>query len=459
MEMMQVRTEAKPKSIRVLSAIGPGDVVNAFRDWTGGVRTISETSITFSSQEFDFFKRHDIPFWVISSHPRREMLNDGVNRIENRPRGTTKPVSGLMFQAVQLLYALSLLRSAIRFRATHAIIDSGTTHWFALSLFRLAGIEPYPNFHNVYWPVGHKPQGAVKRAILRLDGLFFRHCARAVLGVSPECGRQASLLAGRATQFVDYRIQFESGDFETLPKPVLSLPMRIMFAGRIEENKGVFDILTICQLLSARRPNRFVFDICGAGGASDALAAEIAARQLGSSVILHGKLLRPELLKVYGRSHLVIVPTRSTFCEGLPGVCAEAVIAGRPVLTSRLSNALEALHGAVVEAREDDPVDYAGKIEALDDDPERYSELVRHTVLVRGQFLNPSFGLTTALERCLLDVARMPDSGPVPMDHTTTEKGRAFAHRGRAKASNARQLGFAVSSFSAGAGSADGRRE
>ncbi|MEO5881841.1 MAG: glycosyltransferase family 4 protein [Caldimonas sp.] len=403
----------------MLSAIGPGDVVKAFRDWTGGVRTMSETSITFSSQEFDFFARHDIPFWVISSHPRTERLSDGANRIENRPRVTSKPVSGLTFHVVQLLYALSLLLSAIRFRATHAIIDSGTTHWFTLSLFRLAGIEPHPNFHNVYWPVGHEPRGAVKRAILRLDGFVFRHSVRAVLGVSPECGQQAGLMSGGATQFVDYRIQFEIGDFGTLPPPVLSLPMRIMFAGRVEENKGVFDILTICELLSARRPNGFVFDICGSGGASDALAAQIATRRLGSSVTLHGKLVRPDLLKVYGRSHLVIVPTRSTFCEGLPGVCAEAVIAGRPVLTSRLSNALEVLRGALVNAREDDPTDYAGKIEALADDPDRYSELVRNTALVRGQFLNPACGLTTALERCLLGVAHLPGSEAIAMEHTT----------------------------------------
>ena len=395
-------TEARPKPIRVLSAIGPGDVVSAFKDWTGGVRTLSETSITYSSQEFEFFKRHHIAFWAISSHPRRQTVIEGGNRIENRPRVTTQPVAGLAFHAVQLLYALSLLVSAIRFRATHAIIDSGTTHWFALALFRLAGIDPYPDFHNVYWPVGHEPQGAVKRAILRLDGLAFRHCVRAVLGVSPECGRQAGLMSGGVMQFFDYRIQFENDDFSSLPRPELSLPMRIMFAGRVEENKGVFDILTICEMLSVRHPGWFTFDICGSGEASKALAAQIAARGLASSVTLHGKLIRPDLLKVYGRSHLVIVPTRSTFCEGLPAVCAEAVMAGRPVLTSRLSNAVDVLAGAVLEARGDDPADYASKIEALADAPQRYADLVSGTAALRDQFMNPAFGLTAALERCLL---------------------------------------------------------
>ena len=396
------------KPFRVLSAIGPGDVVKAYTDWKNSVRTVSETSITFSSQEFEFFAKHDVAFWAISSHPRSEFLQEGPNRIENRPRVTKKPVSGLLFHVVQLLYALSLLSSAIRFRASHAIVDSGTTHWFALFAFRLFRIELHANFHNVYWPAGHEPRGAAKRAILRLDSLFFRHGVRSVLGVSPECGRQVRLMSGRPTQFFDYRAQFVGGDFGVLPEPILSSPMRIMFAGRVEENKGVFDVLMICELLESRHAGRFVFDICGTGSAFTALAAQVDARGLCNSVVLHGKLIRPELLKIYGHSHLVIVPTRSTFCEGLPMVCAEAVIAGRPVLTSRLSNALDALRGALVEAREDDPVDYAAKIEALADNPTEYASLVRHTVQVSGQFMDPGFGLASALERCLLHIATVP---------------------------------------------------
>ena len=83
-------------------------------------------------------------------------------------------------------------------------------------------------------------------------------------------------------------------------------------------------------------------------------------------------------------------------------VCAEAVIAGRPVLTSALSNALEALQGAVVEAREDDPQDYADKIEALFDDPAAYAELVRNAERVSTQFTDPARGLAAALEQCLV---------------------------------------------------------
>ena len=62
---------------------------------------------------------------------------------------------------------------ARRFRAEFAIIDSGSAHYFALSLFRFLGIPVAVNFHNVLWPNGYKPEGAVARAILWLDGWFF----------------------------------------------------------------------------------------------------------------------------------------------------------------------------------------------------------------------------------------------------------------------------------------------
>lgn len=185
-----------------------------------------------------------------------------------------------------------------------------------------------------------------------------------------------------------------------LPRTVLAEPIRIMFAGRVEENKGVFDILKICEALKKKSSKAFVFEICGTGGASAQLQKEIEACGLAQRVFLRGKLIRPDLLAVYGRSHFVIVPTRSDFCEGLPMVCAEAVIAGRPVITSRLSNALEALHGAVVEAREEDVDDYAAKIIEIIESPTQYEQLVERTVEVRAQFTDRAFGLGQVLQDC-----------------------------------------------------------
>ena len=88
--------------MRILTAIGPGDVVAAYRDWKGAVRTVSETSITFSSQEFEFFAKHGIAFWAIAAHPRREVLQDGPNRDENRPQPAFRRSGGAGYHLAQL---------------------------------------------------------------------------------------------------------------------------------------------------------------------------------------------------------------------------------------------------------------------------------------------------------------------------------------------------------------------
>jgi glycosyltransferase involved in cell wall biosynthesis len=391
-------------SVRILSAIGPGEVVTAYRDWAGKVVTASETSITFSSLEFDFFAKHRIPFWVISSNPRRELLREGVNTIENRPRVTTKPVSGIAYHLVQLLYAFSLLRSALTFRATHAIVDSGSTHWFALSLFRLFGIEVIPNLHNMYWVPGHPPKGMVKRIIFRLDKLFFRHCVKAALGVSPECGRQIAHLSGGRTEFFDYRAQFPGDEFLEIPGPSpLGSEIRIMFAGRIERNKGVFDLLRMCSILNKESRQRFVFEVCGMGSAFEELTAATRELQLESNFQLRGKLVRKDLLEAYARAHEVVVPTRSDFCEGLPMVCAEATLAGRPIVTSRLVPVLEPelLKASALEAEEESPEDYARKILELVSDEAGYLRIAALTVQGRRQFTDRAFGLSMLLENCI----------------------------------------------------------
>jgi glycogen(starch) synthase len=394
-----LRPPSKP--VRVLSAIGPGDVVKAHDDWRANVRTVSETSLTFSSQEFEAFRQLGVAFWAVSSHERAAMKVDGENRIENRPRGSAS-LAGLAYHIAQGRYAFSLLGSARAFRATHAIVDSGTTHWFLLSAFRLCGICVIPNLHNVQWPAGFPPSRAVHRMLRMLDRAFFASCIRLAIGVSTECARQVGWLSGGRARCLEYRAQFGRDDFAALPRPVLDENVvRVVFAGRVERNKGVFDLLEMCKRLSSDAERRFEFEVCGSGSAFDELKAAVAVSGVADRFLLHGKLVRPRLLEVYARAHLVVVPTRSDFCEGLPMVCAEAALAGRPVVTSRVSNALEALAGAVIEARVNDVDDYVRQIREVVRDRDRYAALVKGTTGAAEQFLDPRRGLQAVLEVCL----------------------------------------------------------
>lgn len=387
---------------RILFAIGPGDVVQAYRDWKSGQATISETSLTFSGQTFDFCRANQLEIWAISAHPRSEWIEDGKFRIENRPKHPSGDVRGLRYHLRQLRYAASLLLSALRYKTDLIVVDSGTTHWFFLALFKLTGIRVVANLHNVYWPAGYPPKSKIHKLIMLLDGWFFARFADASMGVSPECERQVSALAGRPVPFFQYRAQFREDDFHALKAPDYDLrPFRVMFAGRVERNKGVFDLIDIAARLQQRRPYQVVFDICGGGGAYDELQTVVKERQLDDVVKLHGKLIRPELLRVYEQSHLVIIPTRSDFCEGVPMVGAEAVLAGRPVLSSRVSNALDVLDEAIIEARTEDVEDYVGKIGHLLDYRDSYNKCASACTIVSRQFIDRSRGMTAALAKLL----------------------------------------------------------
>lgn len=392
------------RPLRILAAIGPGDVVAAHDDWVRGIRTVSETSLTFSGQEFEAFRSVGAAFWAVSSHPRaeRRAVEGGV--VENRPKARGRPVRGLGFHVAQLAYAVSLLRTALSFHATHAVVDSGTAHWFSFALFRAAGIAVVPNLHNVQWNEGHAPTGRKDRVLRTLDAWFFRTCVRDAIGVSTECGRQIAVLSSGKARFHEYRAQFAEEDFAGVPPPPDGLgPFHVLFVGRVERNKGVFDLLRIAEALAEAGHDDVVIDVCGGGGALEELREAVRLAGLERRVRLHGKLARPDLLEAYARSRLVVVPTRSDFCEGLPMVCAEAVLAGRPVVTSRVSNALDALRDAVVEARVDDADDFARAIASVRSDPALRRSLAEAAPRVGRQFVDRDRGLAAVLARLLAD--------------------------------------------------------
>ncbi len=109
-----------------------------------GLDCTTETSVTFSSQFFDFCRAHGAEAWAVSSHPAREVFRDGTFTVENRPKPFADP-RGLLFHLNQILYGLSIMWSALRYGADVLIVDSGTTHWFVLS-------APVARVASASWP-------------------------------------------------------------------------------------------------------------------------------------------------------------------------------------------------------------------------------------------------------------------------------------------------------------------
>ena len=392
---------------RILYALGPGDAVRAYYEWREGREFTAETSITFSSQFFDYCRQTGTTAFAVSSHPRREVVRDGPFVVENRPKRLAN-AGGALFHLSQLHYTASILWTALRYRPDAVIIDSGTTHWFLLAPLRIARIAVIASMHSVLWARGFPPSRPARRLLLWLAGWFWRHIAQATICVSPECERQVHTIAGKPRGRVfQYRAQYRRSLFDSVaPRPPHELrPFRVLFVGRVEANKGVFDLLAMADRLNALLPRQFEWHICGHGTASTELARQVHARGLDDVVFLLGKLDQGALRNEYGWAHLVVVPTRSDIGEGFSMAAAEAVLAQRPVVSSKVTAAIDVLGDAFVVAQPDDVESYVAAIRRLAEDRAEYDRRAAACMAAQQQFLDPENGLRVALTRAIASVS------------------------------------------------------
>jgi glycosyltransferase involved in cell wall biosynthesis len=119
-----------------------------------------------------------------------------------------------------------------------------------------------------------------------------------------------------------------------------------------------------------------------------------------------------ELRRIYARAHSVIVPTTAEFAEGFNMVVAEAVLAGRPVVTSAVCPAVHYLGDAVVQVPVDDVDAYERAIERLADDPKFYAQTRDAGSAVRERFFDPQNSFGAGLEGVLR--AAQAEQSPAP---------------------------------------------
>jgi glycosyltransferase involved in cell wall biosynthesis len=310
-----------------------------------------------------------------------------MGTVANVPRRNFR-IPKIGYELTVLVYALRLLALAIRVRPRVIFISAGVTDWIFLPLLRLSGAKLAPILHNTLWPNGFRPRPGLRQ---RAYGFVWRRCVWLTLAVSPACARQVQSVAGNVPVIV-FRPNFPPAAFAEPPAPntFTSTPLRVMFAGRIEENKGVYDILAMAEALPAVE-----FSLCGDGQALPDIERQIGARAL-RNVKTFGKLDRPELLEHYLDAHLVIVPTRSTFTEGFAMVVAEAILMLRPVITSAVVPAAEVLPGAVICVDTDRVQGYIDALKGLN--AASYSRLVDNARALRPFILDDSTSFLAALK-------------------------------------------------------------
>ena len=392
----------------MLYCAGPGNIIETHRQWRSNKQNATEVSLTFSGQIQDFCRDIHATAYFVGYYAKPDLLVDGDFTLEHRPK---RPGGGLAYHLSEILYGLSLLRTALRFRPDITLIDSGSTHWFMLMLFRLYGLRVLPILHNTLWPNGFPIRKLIPRLVLKLDSLlFWRRGPTAVIGVSPLCVRQVDEVRGRRKRYplLDALAQFERAHFGkiTPPPPHTQRPFQVIFVGRITRSKGVFDILEIASRLQASHPGLVRWEICGTGADMEELRTRHRELQLHGTVTLRGWASPEDQIAIYSSSHASIVPTRGSFIEGMAMTAAESILAGRPLVTNPVVPALEVLGCACVRAETDDLESHMQAVLRLATDAAFYETTRAACAGYQEQFYNRELGLTAVLKKALASQLR-----------------------------------------------------
>ncbi len=110
-------------------------------------------------------------------------------------------------------------------------------------------------------------------------------------------------------------------------------PLRLIYAGKIAEKKGVASLLKSLSFLPWKASELEVYLAGGAGSKEEYNQIQGLARQCRYPVRFLGKLSQKELAKEYNKSDIFVLPS---FSEGLPLTVMEAMACGCKVIVTDL---------------------------------------------------------------------------------------------------------------------------
>jgi glycosyltransferase involved in cell wall biosynthesis len=135
-------------------------------------------------------------------------------------------------------------------------------------------------------------------------------------------------------------------------------PVRLLFLGWLDREKGIFELVEACRRLANSR--RFTLDIAGEGNASAAVRALVERHDLTRVVRFRGWLKGPHLLQALSEADVLVLPS---WAEGLPNAMIEAMAGRLAVVVSRVGAIPELItdrqSGLLVEPRNADALAHA----------------------------------------------------------------------------------------------------
>jgi glycogen(starch) synthase len=376
----------QPK-LRIAYLSGPVNAGEVYKTWCAG-QQLGYFGASHITDFFNVCSDIDAEAYLVTTlegnYSRQRM---GRFLIENRP--TPSKLKGIWYHVANVLWLIRIIPKVVRFRPHIFVVTAAQNYWFLLAILDWFGITIIAACTCAFWP----KYGRLRmswRILRNLNRIFFSHCVTAVMTASEDINRQVrSLLRGKQIPIVTFLPVYDRKQFSMFrPANIETRPFRIFFAGRIEKNKGVYDLVTIARYLNKSANNKFRFDICGDGSELKSLRERIEELGMTDTITCHGFCERSALSVLLQQAHVVIVPTTTQFEEGFNMVCAEAILAGRPLITSAVCPALEYVKEAAIEVRPDDVKAYCQALLDLANDHELYARKCAACKALQGQFFD-----------------------------------------------------------------------
>ncbi|UCG69091.1 MAG: glycosyltransferase family 4 protein [Thermoplasmata archaeon] len=177
----------------------------------------------------------------------------------------------------------------------------------------------------------------------------------------------------------------------------------LLFVGRLQESKGVFELIEMFKRLINRHP-KLRLTIVGEGDILERLRETVAKSHLQSKVIFTGSLPHKDVFKYYYSSTIFVFPSKM---EVFPLVSLEAMACGLPVVASDIPALKESTGNSAILLLPDDVDAWVENINTL-----LSNEKLRNEMSLKGREWAKMFAWekkAEEYEKCLVKAKDMFD--------------------------------------------------
>ncbi|MEM7318726.1 MAG: glycosyltransferase family 4 protein [Pseudomonadota bacterium] len=377
---------------------GPGDVVGTFEHWRTGEHDPRTPVIAYSEMFYSLAHKLNATGIIFSeTDPLPEPVTHGFQFVHvPRARGG----SGLQYRLDEHRFG-QMSAQAIREANLHAVIVSGDCPSNLLTGIA-DSTQVFLTVHNAFWQRGKRPTSLRARLRQLRMSRAFRRVTGAIC-TSEECANQLAELgvpAGNCLTEIPQILDHYIADAGEKSSGVLR---RLVYLGRLEPQKGVFDLLHAFDTVAEDFPD-LTLDIAGEGSAGSDLESLARQSKHGGRIEMHGHLSASGVHNLLNTSDVLICPTRdddNTFIEGLALVVVEAALHGVPSIVSSAVPAQDLFPGACVPFQAGNKTELTNAIRSLANNPDTLSKLQSATRKNANRFSDRSLSWGSALYKVL----------------------------------------------------------